>query len=206
MLAPTVLFMAGTTTATAGELCHLDDVDWILCQPALEHIFVTKPRFKDKTFGLDERAERFASRACSDPRDKLYGVLGMVHKDDSSSITVDYERPITRVFKDAVMVIMSSQYSRRDKYGFVVRNGCHVLGTCMGLDPDAVDLMTTHYVRPRSSRFKLTLLMSVSSEKCTHISSGATHDFHWPQDGSCADIVFLNIVLGEIMRRSSLCL
>ncbi|KAK4158727.1 HET-domain-containing protein [Cladorrhinum sp. PSN259] len=43
------------------------------------------------------------SKGCADPRDKIYGLLGITPAYFASRVTVDYRRPPARVYKDAFM-------------------------------------------------------------------------------------------------------
>ncbi|CAM1507511.1 Fc.00g071520.m01.CDS01 [Cosmosporella sp. VM-42] len=43
------------------------------------------------------------SKGCSDPRDKIYGLLGMMPEFFRSSIVVDYSLPVEAVYKDAFL-------------------------------------------------------------------------------------------------------
>ena len=47
------------------------------------------------------------SKGCADPKDKIYGLLGMTAKYFSSSIVVDYLQPLRNVYRDAFLAHLS---------------------------------------------------------------------------------------------------
>ncbi|KAF2820148.1 hypothetical protein CC86DRAFT_374401 [Ophiobolus disseminans] len=52
--------------------------------------------------------ERYTSNQCEDPRDRLYGLLGLVQ--DTNCIEVDYARPVSVVFYDGVKALYTEYY------------------------------------------------------------------------------------------------
>jgi hypothetical protein len=61
-------------------------------------------------------ATRFAGQQCHDARDKVYGLLGLVHLPvgESMDIVVDYDKPLKEVYVDAVRHLFTSTGSRVD--------------------------------------------------------------------------------------------
>ena len=75
---------------------------------------------------LDWCILNFSSNKCEDPRDKVYGFMGLI--DPSYRFDVDYSRPKLEVYRDAV------HYSRWENRPEVAR----VLGQNMEIDPHEV--------------------------------------------------------------------
>lgn len=66
--------------------------------------------FLDYDFGqsLSNILDISRSKGCSDPRDKIYGLLGITAKRFSSSILVDYLQPVRNVYKSAFLAHLHS--------------------------------------------------------------------------------------------------
>jgi hypothetical protein len=57
--------------------------------------------------------DRFSGQECREPRDKVYGLLGIVKK--HQQIKVDYEKPIQKVFLDVIRVLHSAYLAEFDQ-------------------------------------------------------------------------------------------
>ena len=65
-------------------------------------------KFKQNSFFLSMVAI-FRRQLASDPRDKIFGLLGLVEVDFTTKITPNYELPVERIFEDAVYVCIEEQ-------------------------------------------------------------------------------------------------
>jgi len=63
------------------------------------------PKYLGSSSKLLRVIHRFAGYDCEDPRDKLYGLLGLVN--DASDLSIDYARLPQQVFMDAVLVMLT---------------------------------------------------------------------------------------------------
>ena len=63
------------------------------------------PKYLGSSSKLVRVIHRFAGYDCEDPRDKIYGLLGLV--DDASDLSIDYARLPQQVFMDAVLVMLT---------------------------------------------------------------------------------------------------
>jgi hypothetical protein len=104
-------------TSTDSELFHLffkntDDWSHSLFR-AEDHgpllIDVTREDYRERSLGLFETVYKHSPKAASDPRDLIYGLLGIVDEEESRAINIDYEKPVARVYIDfAKWVIIDS--------------------------------------------------------------------------------------------------
>ncbi|KUJ06501.1 HET-domain-containing protein [Mollisia scopiformis] len=60
---------------------------------------------------LEHLLSNFRSRHCSDPRDKVYGMLGLCHADLRKTIIPSYSLPVSLVYEEATLRIIESQGS-----------------------------------------------------------------------------------------------
>jgi hypothetical protein len=67
--------------------------------------WLAKNAFSDKTFDYSELLSIFSESVCSDPRDKIYGLLGLVHQ--QQRIEVDYSQPVDFVFREVGLALLS---------------------------------------------------------------------------------------------------
>jgi hypothetical protein len=58
------------------------------------------------------------SRECADPRDKIYGLLGLCPDHEKSSIIPDYSAPISRVYEDVTLNIIE-KHGSLDIFGHI---------------------------------------------------------------------------------------
>jgi hypothetical protein len=54
---------------------------------------------------------KFRSRHCTDPRDKVYGLLGLCGSDERNSVVPDYSMPVAFVYEHATLKIIESSRS-----------------------------------------------------------------------------------------------
>jgi len=54
--------------------------------------------------------ERYTSNRCEDPRDRIYGLLGLA--DETDRIDVDYAKPVWKVYYDGVKILYKDYYMR----------------------------------------------------------------------------------------------
>ncbi|KAE9378931.1 HET-domain-containing protein [Stipitochalara longipes BDJ] len=73
-------------------------------------IVETREQFKKRELGLLEIVSVNSLREASDPRDLIYGILGIVNVKASIEIGVDYSNSVARVYRDfAKLVILDSK-------------------------------------------------------------------------------------------------
>jgi hypothetical protein len=73
----------------------------------------------DLCFDRQEKSEHgllsllmsYRSRKCADPRDKIYGLLGLCPDHEKSSIIPDYSVPISQVYEDVALIIIEKHES-----------------------------------------------------------------------------------------------
>lgn len=70
-------------------------------------------------------------KACLDPRDHVYAILGMVPAKDRNKIAVDYSRPVCEVFKEAVALLYEEKFTW--DHGMRPNYLSEELGSVMGL-------------------------------------------------------------------------
>jgi hypothetical protein len=82
------------------------------------------------------------SKGCSDPRDKIYGLLGLAPISFSSSITVDYLSPIQDVYKEAFLA-----HSNATKWLELLKH-CHLADRQVGGPSWVPDWSKTEFAAP----------------------------------------------------------
>ncbi|XPS79500.1 hypothetical protein M3J09_011481 [Ascochyta lentis] len=90
---------------------------------------------------LETVINRYSGNDCADPRDKVYGLLGLARSQDGQDqplLTVDYEKPVHEVFLDAISAISSLHTDDFDTFNHVWRSKSFLyfaedLGLNMGL-------------------------------------------------------------------------
>ena len=106
-LAPEALFYWGTEVITWKVLRRAMLVtDWGVAvtdtvSSRLDIICRSAVNLSDFTFR--DIIETVRAKKCTDPRDKLYGVKGLVHPKISALITVDYTKPWQEVYRDVFL-------------------------------------------------------------------------------------------------------
>ena len=58
--------------------------------------------------GMSAALFRYVKSECADPRDKVYGLLGLVRVDQR--VTVDYEKSNDRLYMDVILIALRSRY------------------------------------------------------------------------------------------------
>lgn len=101
-------------------------------------------RQPQRSFSLYHCVTSFACHRCSDDRDRIYGLLGLVPQDQR--LAVDYSKTLEQVFLDVMMALMT-----RGEWNFSAHyiSHCHQasrLSTYMGLDnhKDAIRALLKH--------------------------------------------------------------
>ena len=61
----------------------------------------------DQTTNIEYIVRAFRHKLCKNPRDKIYGLLGLLWKNRSIQIRPDYSLPVNRVYLDATKAIIS---------------------------------------------------------------------------------------------------
>lgn len=106
-LAPEALFYWGYETITWKHLRRaLLLLDWGVAvtdsvASRLDLICRSAVHLSDFTFR--DMIETIRARQCADPRDKLYGIKGLMHPRIAEHITVDYAKPWQEVYRDAFL-------------------------------------------------------------------------------------------------------
>lgn len=79
----------------------------------VEEILVTKTRHTPECFrhhnDLLSLLARFCRQLATDPRDKIYSLLGMVEPNSHNSLRVDYTLTWTEVFRDAAIYVIGDR-------------------------------------------------------------------------------------------------
>lgn len=103
-------------------------------------------RYRTGAFDLYSCTVNFTMHQCEDPREKVYGLLGLVQ---DSRLVVDYSKGVQDVFVDVVLIILESGYRvQNDKRSYwdaydkrswteqplTVRKDIHSLISSMGLE------------------------------------------------------------------------
>lgn len=103
-------------------------------------------RYRTGAFDLYSCTVNFTMHQCEDPREKVYGLLGLVQ---DSRLVVDYSKGVQDVFVDVVLIILESGYrAQNDKRSYwdaydkrswteqplTVRKDIHSLISSMGLE------------------------------------------------------------------------
>lgn len=57
------------------------------------------------SYSLLEAVDHFSEKICLNPRDKVYGLLGMLDEDIRKRIIVDYNRPVIDVFREVTQLM-----------------------------------------------------------------------------------------------------
>jgi hypothetical protein len=70
-------------------------------------VYRTESSQGDKTSELQQVLDRYAGMDCHDPRDKVYGLLGLVKKSERPEI--DYNKSIQQVYLDVVEIVGTSR-------------------------------------------------------------------------------------------------
>ena len=106
-LAPEALFHWGYETITWKNLRRaVLLVDWGVAvtdavASRLDMICRSAVHLSDFTFR--DIMETIRSKQCADPRDKVYGIKGLVHPRIAEQVTVDYAKPWKEVYRDAFL-------------------------------------------------------------------------------------------------------
>ena len=133
MLANKVTLLASRFALPTETLKDMRD-HLVLREPALWHVMGTHADDGSRDYSLDDAVALFSKKLCQDPRDKVFGLLGLVTRDDRLEIVPDYSLGTLDVFKQAVEVIMCSKHTVKYSDGALNLLGCRTLGVQMGLD------------------------------------------------------------------------
>jgi len=109
--------------------CGKDQISWSLFRPAV-NCLISKRGLPDRlrpvygllrnqaNTGLDRLLLRTLHQECSEPRDRVYGLLGLMPASFSSLIAPDYSLSVTQVYKNAFLIYLQQ------------KNDLHLLGQC----------------------------------------------------------------------------
>jgi hypothetical protein len=87
------------------------------------------------TFGLLDAINMFSSKACSDPRDKVYGLQGMVWP--LERVTIDYSLSVADVFRSTIDKVLGNGHPHwRTHREMMSWTSMASLGHQLGLDPE----------------------------------------------------------------------
>lgn len=116
MLARYIRIFCGHTLLLWNELAHF-------CSHGIKHLpakarqsisaqvhWLAEHALSAKTFGFSSLLKTFCTNSCEDPRDKVYGLQGLLHPDERLSLLVDYAKPVCDVFMDAAFTILQGEY------------------------------------------------------------------------------------------------
>lgn len=110
-----------------GDTCCVAEDYTMLINPSLEanvgvwDAFVRYDALRDLPDGILVNAARFLARISYDPRDKIYGMLGLASKAEETLISADYSSPVEEVFKHFAMITIK-RTGRLDILSYVSRD------------------------------------------------------------------------------------
>jgi hypothetical protein len=102
VLASHLVFMAGSTFFSARELEKTDHLWTVQREPALL-LAMGNTNAGRKHMRLLDAIKRFSAKDCSDPRDRVFALLGMVHSDEC--IEVNYKLSVGEVFEQTIRAV-----------------------------------------------------------------------------------------------------
>lgn len=70
------------------------------------HILYNSRAIADKGTDIENLLANYRSRHCTDPRDKIYGLLGMLRSEDARLIVPNYSNSVPKVYEEAVLKII----------------------------------------------------------------------------------------------------
>jgi hypothetical protein len=108
------------------------------------------PRYENavESYTLYDAVGFYASKLCEDPRDKVYGLLGMVSGKSQENIVVDYRLSVREVYAMAVQALSTDARIKRGEDGSLDLDSCRELGELMELSgQDITSVIRDMYVR-----------------------------------------------------------
>jgi hypothetical protein len=131
ILAAEVVFMAGTSFCPALQLLHAR-LGVLQREPALAAI-LTHSLEPFRWISLWQAISLYSGKRCADPRDKVYGLLGMVHPDQR--IEVRYDETALEVWQRTMKMLRSANFdpNRRLASESVFGDLARTLGSEMSL-------------------------------------------------------------------------
>jgi hypothetical protein len=87
----------------------------------------------------------YSDNHCSNPRDKVYSLLGLVEKEEV--LVVDYVKSVSEVYVDAVRVFANTDYGKGDhaESGLEFVGTSYKLATSMGLSREQLRYLARHF-------------------------------------------------------------
>jgi hypothetical protein len=125
------------------------------------------PRYEDavESYTLYDAVGFYASKLCENPRDKVYGLLGMVSKKSQENIVVDYRLSVREVYAMAVQALSTDARIKRGEDGLYDLDSCRELGDLMGLSAEEITgVLGDMYVETVKSGRELVLTQTKRSE------------------------------------------
>ncbi len=106
ILARDVIYMCGSKACRQEEFCAFVEFTSVLNQSPAGHILRFRNR-NEKRFGLRELLEIGWQQQCEDPRDKVFGLLGLARhpRQGIEPVVADYGKPVLEVFEDVVRAL-----------------------------------------------------------------------------------------------------
>ena len=139
VLAQEVKFMIGRRVITreSAKECFEGGNQWLVHnEPALRAALMdSEDRKSQASFTLLKAIKQFSKKRCHDPRDKVFGLLGMVY--DYERIPVNYRLSTHQVFYQAVQAVFTNEDFPNAKFrqNYVV-SALVKLGAYMGISYD----------------------------------------------------------------------
>ena len=112
----------------------------------------------------------YSQQNCTDPRDKVYALLGISTEYKDVEMEIDYKASVREIYMTAARYIIMSS-NRLDLLLFA---GCHAGGLSTSLSTWAPDVSINYFPLPRSFYRNLTLIFvlqmynNVTSSVCIH--------------------------------------
>lgn len=106
------------------------------------------------------------NNGCKDPRDHVYGLLGLVSEDQRPEI--DYSKTLWEVFLDTALGLCTAQYEHVNSCGMALENLANTF-TLENPPPNKVSILQVMFV---AKSFNLSTLF----EEMRHVSNGGTYN------------------------------
>lgn len=112
---------------------------YLLTRDAPALFWHIEPRYENaESYSLYDAIEFYASKLCEDPRDKVYGLLGMVSRRSQKNIVVDYRLSVREVYAMAVRALSTDARVKQGEDGLLDLESCRELGEFMGISDDEI--------------------------------------------------------------------
>ena len=115
--------------------------------------------YPEKSMNMGHVLRKYSSGACMDPRDKVYGSLGLCEGTDS--IEIDYNKPVTKVLTDTILALVTNAWDTSHKYADLRIFGveelsrllCQLTDEMVPLRTRSPEPLSTDALRPAGSKF-----------------------------------------------------